>query len=264
MKKIFTFIFILCSYYSFTQDSGLSNKKEYAGSNGKMLPYRILYPEQYDKSKKYPLVLFLHGAGERGNDNEKQLTHGSTLFTADSNRKKFPCIVVFPQCPTDSSWTSVTIDRSKTPLLFHFDYTAPETWPLKTAIELVKKIATEEGVDKSRLYITGLSMGGMGTFEAEYRYPGIFAAAMPICGGGDTTHYDKRIERTSFWIFHGDSDAVVNVEESRAMVRKLQSLHVDVKYTEYPGVNHNSWDNAFAEPTFLSWMFAHKRNNVKL
>ena len=252
------FVFVLCSYYSFTQDSSLYEKKEYS-NNGKVLPYRILYPDEYDKSKKYSLVLFLHGAGERGNDNEKQLIHGSTLFTADSNRKKFPCIVVFPQCPADSSWTSVKIDRSKNPLLFHFDYTAPETWPLKTAIELVKKIVNEESVDKSRLYITGLSMGGMGTFEAEYRYPKMFAAAMPICGGGDTTHYDKRVERTSFWIFHGDSDPVVNVEESRAMVRKLQALHVDVKYTEYPGVNHNSWDNAFAEQTFLSWMFAHKR-----
>lgn len=87
---------------------------------------------------------------------------------------------------------------------------------------------------------------------------------MPICGGGDTIHYDKRVERTSFWIFHGDADAVVNVEESRGMVRKLQSLHIDVKYTEYPRVNHNSWDNAFAEPTFLSWMFGHKRTDVGL
>jgi predicted peptidase len=264
MKKLFTIVFILCFYYSFTQDSTLYEKKEYTSSNGKVLPYRILYPEQYDKSKKYPLILFLHGAGERGSDNEKQLIHGATLFTADGNRKKFPCIVVFPQCPTDSSWTSVKVDRGKTPLSFHFDYTAPEKWPLNAAIELFKKIKNEESVDKSRLYITGLSMGGMGTFEAEYRYPNMFAVAMPICGGGDTTHYDKRVEKTSFWIFHGDSDAVVNVEESRAMVRKLQSLHIDVKYTEYPGVGHNSWDNAFAEPTFLSWMFAHKRKHIKL
>jgi predicted peptidase len=264
MKKLFTFFFILCSYCAFTQDFTLCAKKEYKSSNGKVLPYRILYPEQYDKSKKYPLILFLHGAGERGSENEKQLTHGASLFIADSNRKNFPCFVVFPQCPVDSAWSSVKIDRSKTPLAFHFDYTALETWPLHAAIELVKKIANEESVDKSRLYITGLSMGGMGTFEAEYRYPNMFAAAMPICGGGDTTYYDKRVEKTSFWIFHGGSDSVVNVEESKAMVRKLHASGVDVKYTEYPGVGHNSWDNAFAEPTFLSWMFAHKRNDVRL
>src|SRR4030095_14388480 len=114
-----TLAFILWSWHAFAQDLSLYEKKEYTSSNGKILPYRILYPEQYDKSKKYPLILFLHGAGERGSDNEKQLVHGATLFIADSNRKKFPCIVVFPQCPTDSSWTSVKIDRSKTPLLFH-------------------------------------------------------------------------------------------------------------------------------------------------
>jgi predicted peptidase len=264
MKKLWAITFIFFYFGAFAQDFSLFQKKEFIDSKGKVLPYRILYPEHYDKAKKYPLILFLHGAGERGNDNEKQLIHGGSLFIADSSRKKFPCIVVFPQCPTDSSWTAVKIDRSKTPLSFQFDYSAPETWPLTATFELVRKIVNEESVDKSRLYITGLSMGGMGTFEAEFRYSNMFAVAMPICGGGDTTHYDKRVANTSFWIFHGEADAVVNVEESRAMVRKLQALHIDVKYSEYPGVNHNSWDNAFAEPTFLSWMFAHKREHAKL
>jgi predicted peptidase len=121
-----------------------------------------------------------------------------------------------------------------------------------------------ESIDKSRIYITGLSMGGMGTFEAVYRNPGIFAAAMPVCGGGDTVHYDGRVKKTSFWVFHGSADAVVNVNQSRAMVNKLKASKADVTYTEYPGVNHNSWDNAFAEPTYLSWVFSHKRKNVKL
>ena len=171
-------MFLFCALIIHLPRTQVYTKKKNISSNGKVLPYRILYPEQYDKSKKYSLVLFLHGAGERGNDNEKQLKHGSTLFTADSNRKKFPCIVVFPQCPVDSSWTSVKIDRSKTPLLFHFDYTAPETWPLKTAIELVKKIANEESVDKSRLYITGLSMGGMGTLKPNTV---ILRCLLPLC-----------------------------------------------------------------------------------
>lgn len=82
---------------------------------------------------------------------------------------------------------------------------------------------------------------------------------MPICGGGDVLRYDERVKKTTFWVFHGDADAVVNVNESRAMVNKLKNLKVKVKYTEYPNVNHNSWDSAFAEPTFLSWMFAQKR-----
>ena len=263
MKKLLTIAFIFCFYYSFAQDLSLYQKKEYS-SEGTVLPYRILYPDAYDKSKKYPLVLFLHGAGERGNDNEKQLTHGAKLFLADSNRKKFPCIVLFPQCPKDSSWGSVKVDRSKTPLAFAFDYTMPQTWVMKAVINLTKQVAADESVDQSRIYISGLSMGGFGTFEAVYQYPGIFAAAMPVCGGGDSVHYDKRIKKTPFWIFHGDADAVLNVSHSRAMVSRLKSLKADVTYTEYPGVNHNSWDNAFAEPAYLSWMFSHKRKKVKL
>ena len=105
MKKIFSLLFVFVCVAAIAQDMSLFQKKEY-NEEGKMLPYRILYPENYDKSKKYPLVLFLHGAGERGSDNEIQLMHGGALFVADSNRKKFPCIVVFPQCPADSSWGS--------------------------------------------------------------------------------------------------------------------------------------------------------------
>lgn len=258
MRKIFTACALLFCFVTSAQDFSLFKKQEY-NESGKMLLYRILYPENYDKSKKYPLVLFLHGSGERGSDNEIQLTHGGKLFLADSNREKFPCFVLFPQCPTDSSWGSVKVDRTKTPLSFSIDYTMPQTWAMKAVIDLTQHIASTESVDKSRIYISGLSMGGFGTFEAVYRYPKLFAVAMPICGGGDTVHYNRRVKKIPFWIFHGDADAVVNVENSRAMVRTLESLHVRVKYSEYPGVNHNSWDNAFAEPTYLSWMFSHKK-----
>ena len=232
-------------------------RKEFE-SAGNTLPYRILYPDNYDKTKKYPLILFLHGAGERGDDNEKQLVHGSRLFLTDANRKAFPAIILFPQCPEDSFWASVKVDRSVQPFKIDFDYNAAPQWPLVAANELVKKVADEEAVDKSRIYITGLSMGGMGTFESVYRYPGLYAAALPICGGGDTNRYDKRVRKTAFWIFHGAADAVVDVKLSRDMQAKLKSLKVENKYSEYPGVNHNSWDNAFADPEFVSWMFKHK------
>jgi predicted peptidase len=233
-------------------------RKEFE-SAGNVLPYRMLYPDNYDKTKKYPLILFLHGAGERGNDNEKQLVHGAKLFLKEENRKAFPAIILIPQCPEDSYWAAVNIDRSAQPLKISFNYNAPPLWPLVAANDLVKKIANEEAVDKSRIYITGLSMGGMGTFESVYRYPDLYAAALPICGGGDTNAYDKRVKKTAFWLFHGAADAVVDVKLSREMLAKLKSLKVKNKYSEYPGVNHNSWDNAFADPAFLSWMFAHKR-----
>lgn len=242
------------------EDSTLSVylKKEF-NHNGNILPYRILYPENYDKNKKYPLLLFLHGAGERGNDNEKQLIHGSKLFISEENRKNFPAIIVLPQCPQESFWASTKIDRSVTPFKIEFDYTLEPSWPLVAANELVKKISADEAVDKSRVYITGLSMGGMGTFESVFRYPELYAAAAPICGGGSVNAYDKRVTKTAFWVFHGAADAVVNVKLSQDMVTKLNELKADVKYSEYPGVNHNSWDNAFAEKEYLSWMLLHKR-----
>lgn len=241
------------------QDLCAFEKRTYTSATGQILPYRILYPESYNKEKKYPVILFLHGAGERGNDNEKQLTHGAKLFLSEENRTNYQAIVIFPQCAAESYWSSVIIDRTKSPYAFDFDYTRAETEPLKNAIALVKKIVVEESVDKKRIYITGLSMGGMGTFEAVFRYPKIFAAAAPICGGGDTTQYDKRVRKIPFSIYHGDSDVVVGVNESRQMVEKLKSLKAKVVYKEYPGVNHNSWDNAFAEPDYLSWIFSHKK-----
>ena len=257
-------------FYDWLDVQGLLKKKLYDHSldvyekkefvyNEKTLPYRILYPANYDKTKKYPLLLFLHGGGERGSDNEKQLAWGAKLFITEESRKNFPAIIIFPQCPEDSYWAASTIDRTTTPYKIQFDYTKDAPWALTASNELVKTMIKEGTVEKKQVYITGLSMGGMGTFESVYRYPDLYAAALPICGGGDTKQYDKRIAKIPFWIFHGSADAVVDPQLSRDMVEKLKSLKADVKYTEYPGVNHNSWINAFAEPDYLSWMLKHKK-----
>jgi predicted peptidase len=259
VKKILLLLYIIISTVASAQDVQLYAKKIYVSASGDSLPYRILYPPNYSKLKKYPLILFLHGAGERGSDNEKQLTHGSKLFSNEINRAKFPCIVIVPQCPANSYWASVKIDRSTSPIGLDFNYERNPTPPLTAAIELTKKLIKEDGVKQSQVYVMGLSMGGMGTFEAVFRNPKLFAAAIPICGGGDTLHYDKRIRKTDFWIFHGDKDAVVGVANSRQMVSRLKHLKAHVKYTEYPNVNHNSWDNAFAEPDLLPWLFSNKR-----
>ena len=144
-------------------------------------------------------------------------------------------------------------------MTFDFDYSRPANWPLEAANALVRKITAEAGVDRGRIYITGLSMGGMGTFESVYRYPELYAAAVPICGGGNASQYDARVRHTAFRIFHGDQDAVVNVQLSRVMAERLKALKVNMLYREYPGVNHNSWDPAFAEPDFLKWIFQQKR-----
>lgn len=257
MKSFLVSLFWLITISVMAQDS-LYQKKIFVRQND-TLAYRILYPKNYDRTKSYPVVLFLHGAGERGSDNEKQLMHGSKLFASEKVRNEFPSIVIFPQCKNDSYWSSVKIDREKLPLAMTFDYTRDETKDLSMAIALTKHIMKTEAVNKKRVYIAGLSMGGMGTFEAVYRYPKLFAAAAPICGGGDATHYNKKAARIPFWIFHGDSDNVVSPDYSRIMFKKIQEFSKQVKYTEYPGVMHNSWDNVFAEPEFLPWLFAHSK-----
>lgn len=257
MKCILTCLLLLVGFHTMAQDTSLYQRRTFAGSIS--LPYRILYPEHYDKNQTYPVILFLHGAGERGSDNAKQLTHGSRLFLSSENRQAFPCIVLMPQCPTDSYWGSVKIDRSTSPATFGFDYSRPPTPALDAAMSLLRQVVQTERVDPKRIYIMGLSMGGMGTFEAVYRNPKLFAAAVPICGGGDTVRYDKQVKKMPFRVFHGDADQVVVVNNSRAMVRRLKQVKAKVQYTEYPGVNHNSWDNAFAEPDLLRWLFSAKR-----
>lgn len=247
--------FILVGLQCHAQEKELFVKRYFISSQRDTLPYRILYPEDYDKKKKYPLVLFLHGGGERGNDNEKQLVHGTKIFLDPQNRKRYPCIVIAPQCMMDSQWPSAKYDRSKHPLALDFNYENEIPRAQRAAAELTLNIIKNESVNKKKVYITGLSMGGMGTFEMVYRNPGLFAAAAPICGGGDTKAYSKKQTSTRFWIFHGDADGVIEVRHSRAMYDRLKELKGKVRYTEYPGVNHNSWDNAYAERGFLPWMF---------
>jgi predicted peptidase len=261
MKLLLLLSSIMSTFTAAAQDFSLFEKKEFVSPDGKKLLYRILYPEGYLNTKKYPLVLVLHGAGERGKDNEKQLTHGGKLFLDSAVRKNFPAIVVFPQCPENEYWASVKIQRDKTPFVLDFDYTRPLSTPLSLAIDLTRELSGSGSVDERRVYITGLSMGGMGTFEAVHHNPDLFASALPICGGGDTVRYSKL--KTPFWIFHGEIDAVIDVSYSRAMVAKLKKEKMKVRYSEYPGVNHNSWENAFAEPEFIPWMFSQRAKKTK-
>lgn len=225
---------------------------------GDTLPYRILFPKNYDPKAEYPVVFFLHGAGERGNDNEKQLTHGAKLFANDTVRQEFPAIVVFPQCPADSYWSNVDMQtQSNGRREFYFSTGGKPSDGMRLFLRLVKRILKNEAVDKERVYIGGLSMGGMGTYEALRRKPKLFAAAFAICGGDNTANVAK-YAHVPLWIFHGEKDDVVPPMHSRVIVRELQRLGGDPKSTFYPDANHNSWDSAFAEPDFLPWLFSHR------
>ncbi|MDW7693283.1 prolyl oligopeptidase family serine peptidase [Flammeovirgaceae bacterium SG7u.111] len=235
-------------------------RKVFVEKNDTLL-YRLLLPENFDETKKYPLLIFLHGAGERGNDNQKQLLHGGKLFLEQENREKFPAIVIFPQCPQENYWAAVdrkvNQDGSRT---FTFPKNGKPSKPMALALKLLDSYLKQNFVDKSRVYIGGLSMGGMGTFDMVSRKPNVFAAAFPICGGDNPASAKKYAKKVDFWVFHGAKDDVVPPAFSENMVEAIRKQGGNVKLTIYPEANHNSWDSAFAEPELLPWIFSTKKN----
>ncbi len=220
--------------------------RTFISADGDTLLYRILYPENYDVDhhKKYPLLLFLHGAGERGSDNQKQLVHGASLFLEPVMRKEFPAIVVFPQCPAGSSWANYRKIMNEEEGTFS-DEVYPPTAPMALVMALHDQLVKKERVNKDRLYVMGLSMGGFGTFDILARKPETFAAAVPICGGGNPGLARRYASHTALWITHGAQDNVVPVENSRRMYQALKELGADVRYTEFPDAGHNAWDATF-------------------
>ncbi|WP_416307882.1 prolyl oligopeptidase family serine peptidase [Neptunicella sp. SCSIO 80796] len=224
----------------------------------KQLDYRILYPADFDPAKQYPLVLVLHGAGERGDDNKAQLVHGSQLFLQPQVREKFPAIVIFPQAPKSDYWANVDVDRSGPRPKFSFKDGGKPTTSMALVMELMDNFSSQSYVDNSRIYVGGLSMGGMGTFEILSRKPDIFAAAFAICGGGDPAIVSRYRNGLPIWIFHGEKDDIVSPRYSRQMADAISKQGGKVKLTLYPEANHNSWDSAFAEPQLLPWLFAQR------
>ena len=221
---------------------------------GERYCYQVFVPAGHTPEKKWPVILFLHGAGERGQDCERQ-THIGLGPVIRQQIESFPALVVMPQCCQDSVWIGDM-----------------ETMVLKA----LDKTLTEFHGDPTRVYLTGLSMGGYGTWYLASRYPKKFAALAPVRGGimpppgrlfprnaialiPKNKPYKtiaKKIGKTPVWIFHGSADPVILVTESREMNEALQTLGGNVKYTEYPGVSHNSWDKAYAEPELITWLLS--------
>ncbi|WP_225443955.1 carboxylesterase family protein [Echinicola arenosa] len=240
------------------QDKSLFEKRVFINQKGDTLLYRILYPENYESGKEFPMVLFLHGAGERGSDNEKQLSHGASLFLGPDNRKNYPAIVVFPQCPQDKYWIDISVRQElfgKGDPDFSQSIERPSK-QLELVNDLSKMLIKNEKVDKKRLYVMGLSMGGMGTFETLGRWPKKYAAAVVICGGGNLSLAKKYAPHTAIWIAHGAKDDIVPPILSKRVYGVLKAEGADVKYTLYPEANHNSWDSTFEETELLPWLFS--------
>ncbi len=226
--------------------------RAYADKDGNVLAYRLLKPIDYDPGTKYPLVVFLHGAGERGDDNLAQLKHAAKDFANEERRRMYPAYVLFPQCPKDLRWCEVDWK------LESHNFPESPSEPLRLVKELIDVMIDSAGVDETRVYITGLSMGGFGTWDAIARYENLFAAAAPVCGGADLKTADK-LSRLPIWTFHGDNDQTVKVSRSRTMVAALRELRSTIQYTEYPGVPHDSWTETYKNPELYAWLFAQQK-----
>lgn len=227
--------------------------KTYQDAAGNTLGYRWLKPQAIAPGKHYPLVLFLHGAGERGTDNQAQLIHGTHLFLKPEVREKFPCFVMAPQCPPEKKWVEMAWDGDAG--------TAPAeaSVPLRLAMEAMAQLAKDNPIDDQRVYVTGLSMGGYGSWDCITRFPGKFAAAAPICGGGDEKTVTAEVAKTPVWAFHSEDDPVVRVVRTRNMVKAMREAGGKPHYFEYFGLGHNSWGQAYSEPELLPWMFAQRK-----
>jgi len=212
---------------------------EGTGSKTVNCKYLLFLPEDYGKKEQlWPMILFLHGMGERGSNLEKVKTHGPPSIVEKQNN--FPFIVVSPQCPQNQMWSD-NIDM---------------------LINLIDDIAGRYDVDTDRIYLTGLSMGGYGTWSLAAEYPGRFAAIVPICGGGPTEKACN-LKNVPIWAFHGALDNLVPVNESQVMVQAVNACGGNARLTVYPDVSHPSWVPAYNNNELYDWLLTHRRSNTK-
>ena len=249
--KYFTLLFFLLLIGNLnSQNLELYEKETFIFEND-TLNYRILKPLNYQPDEQYPVHLFLHGAGERGSDNISQLTQGGKLFLKKENREKYNSWVIFPQCSENDRWPNLKSD------LWNATFDNKITKPNKSlglVIRLMDEFIEKKQVNRQRVYVSGLSMGGMGTFEILYRRPNMFAAASPICGNGSTKLTNLYADKVSIWIFHGSDDQVVSPKHSLNLAKAIIESGGSPKVTLYENVGHGSWDHAFAEQNYLKWI----------
>ena len=251
---------ILVYNFSFSQNESIFLHKQFIDGND-TLNYRLLLPKKIKKNAKYPLHLFLHGFGERGSDNKQQLKYVAGLFINQRNRNYYKSYGVFPQCPDDDSWSTRKIVKSKDGLNRKFYDNKKPTNALRLVMKLMDSLTSSQNINKNRVYVSGLSNGGMGTFELLYRKPDMFAAAVPICGGANIATAKIFARKTPVWIFHGAQDDVVNPLYSVNMVKAIIEAGGKPKFTLYDNVNHDSWINAFKEKDFFKWIYSQKKTN---
>ena len=196
------------------------------------LDYLLHLPENYESRETWPLIVFLHGAGERGDNIAKVKVHGPPKLV--ESKPDFPFIVVSPQCPSGQRWNAPDI------------------------MALIQHIKTKYPVDNERIYLTGLSMGGYGTWDIATKYPDDFAAIAPICGGGNP-RFARRISHLPTWAFHGAKDTVVPISQSESMVNAMEAAGGKPRFTIYPTAGHDSWTATYNNPELFEWFLQHTK-----
>ena len=248
IKLFCCIVFFANIHFCLAQESRFSVNK-FGNGKGDSLNYRLLYPD-YDTLRKYPLVIFLHGSGERGSDNKAQLQWGVMNFASDQMMIAHPAFVVAPQCPSGESWGNY----GKRENIRNLHLADEPTKAMSLVIGLIHELVKTMPIDTNRIYITGLSMGGFGTFDALERYPHLFAAAVPVCGAGDLSKAAS-IAHIPIWIFHGAEDAAVNPLCSSDMHAALTKAGAHPGLTMYPETGHFSWLAAYSDPQMFEWLF---------
>jgi predicted peptidase len=232
-------------------------------AKGESMPYRLYSPARLERGRKYPLVVFLHGAGGSGTDNVKQLQSanmfGALVWTLPENQERHPAFVLAPQ--SDVNWPCVIIDPAKParkPADLKFCPPGELGTGARLAFEIIDRLLTTLPIDKARVYVTGHSMGGAGVWHMIAHRPGFFAAAVPVCGHPDPSTAPA-VKGVPIWNFHGAADEVEPVETSRVMIEALRKAGGQPLHTEYAGVGHNVFMWAYTEPALIEWLFAQKR-----
>jgi len=227
----------LASTASTAEKTGFVDKV-FKNEDGHESPYVVFVPHGYDGSKEVPVILFLHGAGETKGRGGMPINQGIANHIRGKREKTFPAITIIPQAET-SGWQA-------------------EGPNAKRALAMLDEVMKEYKCDPKRVYLTGLSMGGYGTWSIAFRHPDRWAAIVPICGGGDPKGAEK-IKDIPCWVWHGDKDGAVKVDQSRQMVEALKKAGGNPRYTELEFIGHNSWDSAYAADDLYSWLFAQKK-----
>jgi predicted peptidase len=242
MRVVALFLLLVPSLSASDDVDGFVARVYPRASAKKVMPYRLFVPPSYTKEQRYPLVLWLHGAGGAGTDNLAQISgdqiRGTRIWTNPVNQAEYPAFVLVPQSP--GNWIE------------YVDRLSPE---LRMVVGILESVTAEFNIDPERIYVAGQSDGAYATWNLISQRPDLFAAAIPLCGGGDSRSA-KQLAKMPVWVFHGTRDDVIPVSESRKMIAAIQKAGGRPRYTEYRDAGHDIWTRAFSEPEIVSWLFA--------